>query len=110
MPEPSPSIEAHSAERGVNVIEDNEAQDDSRQFLNCAPADLIFAKRNVAAKKALQCIGPMSSETVELLSRDFSQNSEASIDRRQVDSTTQFRGTGRTLHAIGGASGSEGRG
>ena len=90
----------HSADRGVNTFEDNEAGDDARQFITCQPKDLLTAKKNKAAKNSLQCLGPMESDTTRQVSRDFSLAGDASIDVRQAGSRTRFKGTGRTLHVV----------
>ena len=93
--------------RGVNVIVDNTADENARQFLVCDPSDLIVARGNSAGKDSLQCVGQILNPTIEKLSRDSSQNAEAAIDVREVDSSTTFRGTGRTLNTIEGANSDE---
>lgn len=99
----TPDSSEPAAGRGVNIIVGNTVDEDGRQFINCQPGDLLTAKINIAAKKALQCLGPMQSGTIEQLSRDFSQSGNVSIDVHQADSSRPFRGTGRTLHTIEGA-------
>ena len=93
---------AYPADRGVHTIEDNEVDEDGGQFIVCQSESLLTAKKNKAAKKSLQCLGQMEGETIRQISHDFSSARDASIDVRQVDSSTSFRGPGRTLDVTGG--------
>jgi hypothetical protein len=102
MAESASGNSAHLADRGVNTIEDNEVEEEGRQFIVCQSEGLLTAKKNKAAKRALQCLGQMEGETTRQISHDFSSAREASIDVRQVDSSTSFRGPGRRLDVTGG--------
>jgi hypothetical protein len=53
----------------VNIVEDITTAEDSRQVLVSTIGDLITARRVDAGARSLQCIGQMSDETLQQLSR-----------------------------------------
>lgn len=53
----------------VNIVEDITTAEDSRQVLVSTVGDLITARRVDAGARSLQCIGQMSDETLQQMSR-----------------------------------------
>jgi hypothetical protein len=53
----------------VNIVEDVTTAEDSRQVLVSTVGDLITARRVSAGARSLQCIGQMSDETLQQISR-----------------------------------------
>lgn len=55
----------------VNIVEDVTTAEDSRQVLVSTIGDLITARRVNAGARSLQCIGQMSDETLQQISRTY---------------------------------------
>ena len=84
----------------VNIVEDVTTAEDSRQILVSTVGDLITARRVNAGARSLQCIGQMSDETLQHMSRTHG-TPETGIAAPTTESThvnlNNSTQTGRTL-------------
>lgn len=84
----------------VNILEDVTTAEDSRQVLVSTVGDLIAAHRVSAGARSLQCIGQMSDETLQQVSRTHGgmpiEVARSPTEYRRAASETQKQ-FGRTL-------------
>jgi len=84
----------------VNIAEDITTAEDSQQVLVSTVGDLIAARRVDAGARSLQCIGQMSDETLQQMSRAHgvspAESARPLTDSRHAVPNVQKR-FGRTL-------------
>ena len=56
----------------VNSFEDVSVEEDGRQFILSTTGDLILARKVTTATRAVQCLGQVSDETAQQISKDSS--------------------------------------
>lgn len=81
----------------VNMMEDVATAEDSRQVLVSTVGDLIAAQRVTAGARSLQCIGQMSDETLQLMSRTLPPLEVASTSKEARTFPEAQKQFGRTL-------------
>ena len=81
----------------VNMYEDVSIDDDSCQFIINTVGDLISAKNIKAGERSIQCVGHLSDESLQMMSKECISRVPYSATHNTHPSQPNFRGAGRRL-------------